>query len=249
MGADFRDVDNDGKPDIWHTAVEHETFPFYLNRGKGNFADMTIRSGLAKPTGEMSGWGNGFADFDNDGWKDLFVARSNVMDNIQEAAPERRFPEPNSVFRNLGADKFEDVSATAGADLQRAAVNRGVAFGDLDNDGRMDMVVSILGGNAKLFHNITETKNHWILFKLTGTRSNRMGIGAQLRITTEDGRQQWNEVTTAVGYACASDSRVHFGLGENKRVKELTIRWPGGVEQTLRNLEADRVVTVEEPRE
>jgi hypothetical protein len=249
MGADFRDVDNDGKPDIWHTAVEHETFPFYLNRGKGNFTDMTIRSGLAKPTGEMSGWGNGFADFDNDGWKDLFVARSNVMDNIQEAAPERRFPEPNSVFRNLGANRFEDVSATAGADLQPAAVNRGVAFGDLDNDGRMDMVVSILGGNAKLFHNITETKNHWILFRLMGTRSNRMGIGAQLRITTEDGRQQWNEVTTAVGYACASDSRVHFGLGENKRVKELTIRWPGGVEQTLRNLEADRVVTVEEPRE
>jgi hypothetical protein len=249
MGADFRDVNNDGKPDIWHTAVEHETFPLYLNRGKGNFADMTVRSGLAKPTGEMSGWGNGFVDFDNDGWKDLFVARSNVMDNIQEAAPERRFPEPNSVFRNTGANKFEDVSATAGADLERAAVNRGVAFGDLDNDGRIDMVVSILGGNAKLFHNVTDTKNHWILFKLTGTRSNRMGIGGQLRITTDDGRQQWNEVTTAVGYACASDSRVHFGLGENKRVKELAIRWPGGVEQTLRNVEADRVVMVEEPRE
>ena len=248
MGADFRDVDNDGKPDIWHTAVEHETFPLYLNRGKGNFADMTVPSGLAKRTGEMSGWGNGFADFDNDGWKDLFVARSNVMDNISEMAPERKFPEPNAVFRNLGGGKFEDVSATAGADFQQEAVHRGVAFGDLDNDGRVDMVVSVLGGQAKLFHNVTETKNHWILLKLVGTKSNRMGIGAQLRITTEDGRQQWNEVTTAVGYACASDSRVHFGLGKNRRVKELAIRWPSGIEQRLRNVEGDRMVTVEEPR-
>lgn len=247
MGADFRDVDNDGKPDIWHTAVEHETFPLYVNRGKGNFADMTVGSGLAKPTGDMSGWGNGFADFDNDGWKDLFAARSNVMDNISTMAPERRFPEPNSVFRNKGAGKFEDVSATAGADLEREAVNRGVAFGDLDNDGRVDMVVSVLGGPAKLFHNVTSTKNHWILLKLVGTKSNRMGIGAQVRITTEDGQQQWNEVTTAVGYASASDSRVHFGLGENKRVKELAIHWPSGIEQTLRNVEGDRVFTVEEP--
>ncbi len=248
MGADFRDVDNDGKPDIWHTAVEHETFPLYVNRGRGNFADMTVPSGLAKPTGEMSGWGNGFADFDNDGRKDLFVARSNVMDNIGEMAPERRFPEPNAVFRNLGGGKFQDVSATAGAGFQRDAVNRGVAFGDLDNDGRVDTVVSVLGGQAKLFHNVTETKNHWILLKLVGTKSNRMGIGAQVRITTQDGRQQWNEVTTAVGYACASDSRVHFGLGTDKRVKELVIRWPSGLEQVLHDMDGDRVVTVEEPR-
>ncbi len=213
MGADFRDVDNDGKPDIWHTAVEHERFPLYSYRGKGSFADMTVPSGLSKPTREMSGWGNGFADFDNDGWKDLFVARSNVMDNISELTPDRRFPEPNSVFRNLGGGKFKDVSSTAGADFQKEAVHRGVAFGDLDNDGRVDMVVSVLGGHAKLFHNVTETKNHWILLKLVGTNSNRIGIGAQVRITTEDGRQQWNEVTTAVGYASASDSRVHFGLG------------------------------------
>ena len=247
MGADFRDVDNDGKPDLWHTAVEHETFPLYVNRGKGNFADLTVLSGLAKLTREMSGWGNGFADFDNDGLKDLFVARSNVMDNISEAAPERRYPEANAVFRNLGGGKFEDVSATAGADFQREAVNRGVAFGDLDNDGRVDMVVSVLGGKAKLLRNVTETKNHWILLKLVGKASNRMGIGAQMRITTEDGKQQWNEVTTAVGYASASDSRVHFGLGVNTRVKELAIRWPSGVEQTMRAVDGDRVVTVEEP--
>jgi len=248
MGSDFRDVDNDGRPDIWHTAVEHETFPLYMNRGRGNFADMTVRSGLAKPTGEMSGWSNGFADFDNDGWKDLFVARSNVMDNIGEVAPERRFTEPNSVFRNLGGGKFENVSATAGADLVREAVNRGAALGDLDNDGRVDVVVSVLGGQAQLFHNISDSKNHWILLKLVGTKSNRMAIGAQVRITTQDGQRQWNEVTTAVGYACASDSRVHFGLGGNRRVKELTIQWPSGINQTLRDVDGDRVVTVEEPR-
>ena len=247
MGADFRDVDNDGQPDIWHTAVEHETFPLYLNRGKGNFADLTVASGLAKLTGGLSGWSNGMVDFDNDGWKDLFVARSNVMDNISELDPGRRFPESNSIFRNLGNDKFEDASAAAGADFGRGAVNRGAAFGDLDNDGRMDVVVSVLGGEAKLLHNVTAPKNHWLLLKLVGTKSNRMGIGAQVRITTEDGRQQWNEVTTAVGYACASDSRVHFGLGTSSRVKEVAIRWPSGVEQTLREVAGDRVVTVKEP--
>ncbi len=248
MGSDFRDVNNDGLPDIWHTAVEHETFPLYINRGKGNFVDMTVPSGLAKPTVEMSGWGNGIFDFDNDGWKDLFVARSNVMDNISELVPGRRYPEPNSIFRNLGNGKFEETSAMAGPDFQLAAAHRGVAFGDLDNDGQIDMVVSVLGGPVKLFHNISDTKNHWIVLKLVGARSNRMAIGAQLHLITQDGRSQWNEVTTAVGYAGSSDSRVHFGLGANQRIREIEIRWPSGMKQTVRDIQADRILTVEEPR-
>jgi hypothetical protein len=245
MGADFRDVNNDGLPDIWHTAVEHEGFPLWVNEGKGEFQDMTVASGLGE-TKDMSGWGNGIADFDNDGWKDLFVARANVMDNIAEQNAGRRYPEPNTIFRNLGNAKFADVSKAAGPDFQVEAAHRGVAFGDLDNDGRVDMVVSVLDGPAKFLHNITENGNHWILVKLVGTKSNRMGIGTQIRVTTPDGKKQWNECTTAVGYASSSDPRVHFGLGKHENIAEMDIRWPSGVKQILKDVPVDRVLTVEE---
>ena len=248
MGSDFKDVNNDGLPDIWYTTVEHEEFPLALNTGKGDFIDMTVANGLAGTT-DMSGWGNGMVDFDNDGLKDLFVARANVMDNISEAIPARHYPEPNAVFRNLGGGKFKDVSATAGADFQKEAAHRGVAFGDLDNDGRVDMVVSVLNGPAQIFHNISDPANHWILLKLAGTKSNRMGIGAQIKLTSEDGSVQWNEVATAVGYAASSDPRVHFGLGKNRKIREIEIHWPSGVRQSLHNIDADRILEIDEPRE
>jgi hypothetical protein len=247
MGDDFRDVNNDGFPDIWYTAVDREEFPLMINTGKGDFMDQTVGTGLAKTT-DMSGWGNGIYDLDNDGWKDLFVARANVMDNISELNPARRYPEQNSIFRNIGNGKFVDVSATAGADFQKEAAHRGVAFGDLDNDGRIDMVVSVLNGPAELFRNISETGNHWILLKLVGTTSNRMGIGAQIKLTAGDGSSQWNEVTTAVGYASSSDPRVHFGLGKNKTIKEIDIRWPSGIRQVLHDVDVDRIVQIEEPK-
>jgi enediyne biosynthesis protein E4 len=248
MGSDFRDINNDGRPDIWHTAIEHETFPLYLNRGANNFSDSTAMAGFALATANMSGWGNGIFDFDNDGWKDLFVARSNVVDNISAVYPNRHYTEPNSVFRNMRNGRFEDVSSAAGADFQLEAAHRGVAFGDFDNDGRIDMVVTVLGGPVKLFRNITKNDNHWILLKLVGTKSNRTAIGAQIQITTEDENTQWNQVTTAVGYASASDSRVHFGLGSNRRISELLIRWPSGTKQQVRNVEVDRILNIEEPR-
>ncbi len=247
MGADFRDINNDGRPDIWHTATEHETFPLFLNLGGGIFQDITANSGLGRQTREMSGWSNGIFDFDNDGWKDLFVARSNVMDNSWELE-NRPYPEPNAVFRNLGNGKFENVSASAGPDFQVPAAHRGVAFGDLDNDGRIDAVVTVLGGRAKLFHNVSMNGNHWVLLKLTGTKSNRMGIGAQIRLTGEDGLTQYNHVTTSTGYGASSDPRVHFGLGAAKRIRELEIRWPSGIRQVLRDLPADRIIPIEEPR-
>ncbi len=247
MGSDFRDVNNDGLPDIWHTAVEFETFPLYGNRGHGDFADWTTDSGLGRLTSQMSGWGNGIVDLDNDGWKDLFVARSNVLDNISGLVSERQYPERNSAFRNLGNGKFEDVSAGAGPEFAKAAPHRGVAFGDIDNDGRVDAVVTVLNGAVKLFHNVSGGENHWILFRLVGTKSNRMGIGAQIHITTEDGRSQWNEVTTAVGYASSSDNRVHFGLGANRHIKEIEIRWPSGIKQVLHDADVDRVTTIHEP--
>jgi hypothetical protein len=247
MGSDFRDVNNDGIPDIWHTAVEMETFPLYIGKGRGELVDRTWASNLGRYTMQMSGWGNGMVDFDNDGWKDLFVARSNVMDNIAEVR-NRTYPEPCTVFRNLGNGTFQDVSSLAGPDFQLAAPHRGVAFGDLDNDGRMDAVVSVLGGKAKFFHNVSANRNHWIVLKLIGTKSNRMGIGAQVKIIADDGHAQWNEVTTSVGYASSSDSRVHFGLGTARRLRQVRIKWPSGIVQVLTDVPADRIVAIEEPK-
>lgn len=248
MGSDFRDVNNDGRPDIWYTAVEHQTFPLLMNKGHGEFDDLTQASGL-QATKEMSGWSNGIFDFDNDGWKDLFVVRANVLDNISELTPNRKYPEPNSLFRNLGNGKFLEVGASAGADFEEEAAHRGAAFGDLFNDGRIDAVVTVLGGRVKILRNISDTGNHWIMLKLVGTKSNRLGIGAQIHITTEDGASQWNEVTTAVGYTSSSDSRVHFGLGKNQLVKDIEIRWPSGIKQSVRSVAADQILTIEEPKQ
>ncbi len=244
MGADFRDVNNDGRPDIWFTALPTELFPLFINRGGGQFEDATTSSGLAWATQNMAGWSNAIVDLDNDGWKDLFVARSNVLDPILGSV--RSYKEPNAVFRNLGDGKFQDVSNTAGPAFQIPALHRGTAVGDLFNDGRMDVVVSVLNGPAKLFRNTTRTSNHWILLQLRGTKSNRMGIGAQIKLTTPDGAQQFNEVTTSVGYASSSDSRVHFGLGASNMAARIDIAWPSGIRQTLFNVQADRVVTIQE---
>jgi|SRR5882672_6103702 len=246
MGADFRDINNDGRPDIWYTALEKETFPLLINQGGGVFDDATLRSGLGRVTMPMSGWSNGIFDLDNDGWKDLFVARGHVLDNSQEIL-SWPYKQPNSIFRNLGNGKFENVSAAAGADFQLPAVHRGAAFADFDNDGRIDAVVTVLNGQVKLFHNLTQSGNHWILLQLNGTKSNRMGIGARIRLTGADGTRQYNHVTTSVGYSSSSDSRVHFGLGKSRTAREIEIIWPSGIRQTLRDVQGDRVVSIQEP--
>ena len=246
MGSDFRDVFNRGLPDIWLTAMEKQTFPFYRNLGHGLFAEGTALAGLGLETAGMSGWSNGIFDLDNDGWKDLFVARSNVIDNVELFSP-RHHDEPNAVFRNLGNGKFRNVSATAGEAFQMPAVHRGTAFGDLDNDGRLDVVVTVLNGTAKIFHNTTRNNNHWLLLNLRGTKSNRMGIGAKIRLTAADGSVEYNHVTTSAGYASSSDSRVHFGLGASASAKEIQIVWPSGIRQTLHDVAADRIVPITEP--
>jgi enediyne biosynthesis protein E4 len=246
MGIEFRDFDNDGLPDIWHTATELETFPLFRNRGAGIFIDVTGRSGLARPTLEMSGWSNGAADFDNDGLKDLFVARGNVLDNIAEFT-SRTYGEPNSIFRNLGKMTFEDVTAQTGTDMQLSEPYRGAVIGDLFNDGHMDLVVTVLNGKARVLRNVTANENNWVAFTLIGAKSNRMAIGAQIKITTEDGKNQYDIVSTSAGYGASRDPRAHFGLGAFKTIKQVEIRWPSGERQILRDLPANRIHRVEEP--
>ena len=246
MGAEFRDLDNDGLPDIWHTATELETFPLFQNRGKGIFIDVTGRSGIARPTLEMSGWSNAVGDFDNDGLKDLFVARGNVLDNIAEFS-SRTYAEPNSLFRNLGKMTFQDVTTQAGPAMQVSEPYRGAAVGDLFNDGRLDIVVTVLNGKARILRNVSTSTNNWVEFQLVGTKSNKMAIGAQLKLTTEDGNSQYDIVSTSAGYGASRDPRVHFGLGSFTTVKQLEIRWPSGQRQVLKDLPGNRIQHIEEP--
>jgi hypothetical protein len=245
MGAEFRDMDNDGLPDIWHTATELETFPLFRNIGKGMFVDFTGRSGLARHTLEMSGWGNAVGDFDNDGLKDLLVARGNVLDNIADFS-ERTFGEPLSIFRNLGGMKFEDVSTMTGDALQLKQPYRGCVVGDLLNTGRLDIVTTALSNPARILSNTTSNKNNWIKFLLVGTKSNRMAIGAQLKVTTDDGSNQYDVVSTSAGYQSSRDHRAHFGLGPFTTAKRIEIKWPSGTKQVLNDLPANKIHRVEE---
>jgi hypothetical protein len=245
MGVDAKDVNNDGLVDIFVAAMTNEAMPFYVNLGDNFFDEMTAPSKLAMMTRDRTGWSNGIVDFNNDGWKDLFIASGDVMD--PRGAFRERVPQPNTLFVNLMNGKFADAGPTAGPEfLKRKKVHRGAAFGDLDNDGRMDAVVTSLNGPTEVWKNVSPSANHWLLVSTVGTRSNRDGIGAKIKVTTEAGTY-YNHVNTAVGYGCASDRRVHFGLGKSSLIKELEITWPSGAVQTLENVPADQILTVTEP--
>jgi hypothetical protein len=249
MGADFRDYDNDGLPDLHVTALAGESFPLYRNVGKGLFQDATHRARLAPRVAARSGWGNGLFDFDNDGWKDLFTANAHVNDEI-ERFEANKYRLTNSVFRGNGDGTFADVSDAAGVGAGEARAHRGAAFGDLDQDGRLDVVVTSLQAPAELWWNQTPSAGHWLALRLQGTRSNRDGIGAVVHITARpDPRweQQWNHMTTAVGYASSSRGPVHFGTGTAAILDTVEVRWPSGAVQVLKDVKADQVVSVVEP--
>jgi hypothetical protein len=195
-------------------------------------------------TRQSTGWSLGMYDLDNDGWKDLFFALSHFP--RLERYLGRNSELANKVFRNLGGRRFEDVSAGAGPDFQQAALHHGAAFADFDNDGRVDVVVSVLTGPAKLFRNVSGGGQHWLALKLRGRRSNRQGLGAVVWVTLPDGRTLHNHASTSVGYACSSEPLVRFGLGPHAEAKKVEIRWPGGRTQQLVNVKADRIVEVEE---
>jgi hypothetical protein len=177
--------------------------------------------------------------------KDLLVARGNVLDNIADFS-QRTWGEPLSVFRNLGNMKFEDISKQTGDALQLKEPYRGCVIGDLFNSGRLDVVTTALSNDARILQNVTSNSNNWVAFRLVGTKSNRMGIGAQLKLTTEDGSSQYDIVSTSAGYQASRDHRAHFGLGPFKTVKHLEIRWPSGIRQILENVPANQIHSVKE---
>jgi len=241
MGTDFRDYDNDGRPDILVVALAGQTFPLFRNLGKGMFRDATYASGLAKLSVNRSGWSPIFADFDNDGWKDLFVSCSHVNDLI-EKSEAHRYRLTNAVFRNAANGGFVDASAGAGLSAASPKAHRGATVADLNGDGRLDVVVTALGEPAEMWENTGAGGQNWIRLRLEGTKSNRQGIGATVRIGN-----QWNHMTTSFGYSSSSVQGVHFGLGEQKQVDRIEIVWPSGTTQVLNGVAVNREVTVKEP--
>ena len=245
MGVDFRDINNDGWPDIAVVALANETFPLYQNTGQGRFEEITAESGLTWLCNPMSGYSPNIADFDNDGWKDLFVSRGDVQSPAM--ADRAHIDQPNTVFRNTGNGRWAALTEEAGFAAQPPRRHRGAAVGDFNHDGKLDIVVTALSAPAEIWMNDSPDGNHWLELKLEGTKSNRDGIGARIRISA-GGHAQFNHVTTASGYASSSAGPVHFGLGPAKRVDEIEIRWPSGTKQVLENVPADQILRVMEPR-
>ena len=247
MGVDFSDYDNDGLPDLVISDLAYQKYALYRNNGDGTFAYTTERSGLGEITRLHSGWGLRLIDYDNDGWKDLLVVQAHVLDTVELAYPQLHYREPMLLARNTGHG-FVDVSESAGAVFHEAWASRGMAVGDLDNDGRVDAVVTTNSGPIHILHNETDTHNHWLMLHLIGHKSNRDAIGAAVKVVTNQG-MQYASVTTAGSYLSSSDKRLHFGLGQERKAQKVEIRWPNGLVQILQDIAADQMLCVDEPVE
>jgi hypothetical protein len=236
MGTAFQDYDNDGRPDIITTVLPRELYALFHNDGDGTFTYDSLKSGLGALTSGSSGWGVGLEDFDNDGWKDLFVAQSHVLENVEKIDASLHYKELPLLALNHNG-RFE--RADSGVITPLAA--RGAAFGDINNDGRMDAIVTTLGGPPVLLLTRCDNHNHWLSITLRGTRSNRDGYGAKVSVN-----RQTRFATSAGSYLCASDKRLHFGLGSADKVS-VEVLWPSGVKQVLNDVRIDQFLEVREP--
>jgi len=250
MGVDAADFDNDGQPDVFITALSNETYPLYRNNGDQSFTYVTQTTGVAQITLLYAGWGTRFVDLDNDGLRDLFVAQGHVLDTIEKTTTYLKYKQPPLLLRNAGPVKdrwtFQNVSSSAGAAFNTPLAARGAAFGDLDNDGDIDIVLGVTDGAPVILRN-DGTKNHWLGLSLAGTKSHRSGTGARVSVTDSTGRKQTFDVTNAGSYLSSHDPRILVGLGAATAVSSIEIRWPSGAKQTVSNPVIGRYVTIKEP--
>ena len=244
MGVDFADYDNDGQPDIVVTDLSNERYKLFHQNADGSFRDATNTSGLGGLTLLYSGWSTRFLDYDNDGWKDLFVAQGHVMDTIEKTSPNLTYQQPPLLLRNESG-RFSRVEP--GDAFTETWAGRGAAFGDLDNDGDVDVVLSNVGQKAVVLRNDGGNRNNWLAIQTVGTTSNRDGIGCLVKVVSASGLSQSFTVNTAVGYLSASDKRLLVGLGSDATAKLVEIRWPSGIVQRFENVAARQTLTAKEP--
>lgn len=245
MAGDFADFDRDGRLDLVVTRYGFQPVSLLRNEGASGFEDVTWASGIGQVSTSPVRWGTGFADFDNDGWPDVFIANGNVTPAVEKLPNENPYREPVQLFHNRGNGTFEEIANSAGLNNGPLQSRRGAAFGDIDNDGNVDAVAYNEGGPPSLFLN--ETKNPWhrVLFRLVGTKSNRAAIGARVTVYTSK-MTQMDEVRAGGSYLSSSDQRLHFGLGAETKMRRIEIRWPSGASEELKNVAADAIYTIVE---
>lgn len=241
MGADVKDYDNDGWPDVFYNNLMGQIWGLFRNVNGKSMRYASGLSRIARLSAPSSGWSNGFIDYNNDGWKDIYSSNGDV-DSVTANSRQH-----DTIFENVNGKEFQDVSQSLGVDFNHVGFQRGSAFVDLNNDGSLDLVVTSLDEKPRILLNSGANGSHWLLVDTVGRRSNRDGIGAVLKLTTGSGRVLHNHVTTSVGFMSSSDKRVHFGLGADREIASLEIRWPSGIAQKLEKVKVDQVLKIEEP--
>jgi len=245
MGTDAADTTGSGRMDLIVGHLDMQLARIYQNLGDGTFEDATFRSKLSYSTYHISTFGARFMDYDNDGWRDLFLANGHVLDNVERYHADTKYDEPKMMFRNRGRGIFENVSDRLGPDFQLPRVSRGAAVGDFDNDGDLDIAVNNCGQAPQLLRNDGGNRNHWLEILLIGTKSNRDGVGARVKVTAGE-LTLHDQRKGGMSYQSGQDPRLHFGLGQQTKIDSIEIIWPSGTVTKLGNVKADQIIAIKE---